>query len=532
MSLKELLYKEKSKLFLYGLGVFLASITNIIFTYGMSYSFKVLDVSSLNEVWPILAISILIMLLPALLQLLSRLLRIRFMTDVLREIRLLAYRKIMRLNIEDFSKEEKEVYQSSLISDINLFEKDFFLAVLNIGYTVFSFSISFLILMRYSWVIGMIAVVTSIAQYVIAKFYENKVRDAQSKTQEQNKKFNTVLANMVSGFRTIKSYASEKLFSYRFGNELESLESIKAQYFRYNKEQEVISHAVSTASSVAIFFISALLMSQNRMHVSDFIMVLNLSGAMIWGMISAISFFNRLKASVDIYNRIVDTEIIDDHKASKPIRHVLISVDHLSVSYGEKEVIKDLSFTLGQNEKLLIHGPSGTGKTTLLNCLAKNLESYEGSIKYDGVALKDIHHDDFLDISAYVRQSHFMFDESIKNNIVMNMEYDEEKFRRVIQQAALEEWLLEVGSDHELIKNGSNISGGQRQRISFARELYSDYDVIFIDEPSASLDDENAKIIYQTIFSLDKTVICVTHRHLEILKPYFDKVISFKEDRI
>ena len=79
--------------------------------------------------------------------------------------------------------------------------------------------------------------------------------------------------------------------------------------------------------------------------------------------------------------------------------------------------------------------------------------------------------------------------------------------------------------------NGSNISGGQRQRVSIARELYSDYGVIFIDEPSASLDDDNAQIIYDTIIGLEQTVICVSHRHLDYLKEHFDHVISFEGDK-
>ncbi len=87
---------------------------------------------------------------------------------------------------------------------------------------------------------------------------------------------------------------------------------------------------------------------------------------------------------------------------------------------------------------------------------------------------------------------------------------------------------LDDKENHQLKQNGSNISGGQRQRISIARELYADADIIFVDEPSASLDDDNAEIIYDTILSLDKTVICVTHRHIDYLKDKFDKVIAFE----
>ena len=81
-----------------------------------------------------------------------------------------------------------------------------------------------------------------------------------------------------------------------------------------------------------------------------------------------------------------------------------------------------------------------------------------------------------------------------------------------------------------LVNNGSNVSGGQRQRISIARELYRECSVLFIDEPSASLDDETASKLYDTLFKLDHTIVLVSHRHLKYLSGRVDRIIQFDSE--
>lgn len=124
-----------------------------------------------------------------------------------------------------------------------------------------------------------------------------------------------------------------------------------------------------------------------------------------------------------------------------------------------------------------------------------------------------------------------MFNDSIKYNIILNMDYDEEKFKQCLVDSALDEWVesLELKENHILEQDGTNISGGQRQRISIARELYHDRDILFVDEPSASLDDLTSIKIYDTLINLDKTIICVTHRHIDYLSSRFNKIISLEK---
>ncbi|HLV50294.1 MAG TPA: ABC transporter ATP-binding protein, partial [Erysipelothrix sp.] len=519
MSLKALLLKNKKSAFLYMLGALLTSGNNLLFTLGLSYAFNIFRVESVNQALQVGLISVGIMMIPTILQVGSRFLRIGFMTDILKEVRLMAYDKIMGMDSESFKLKSKQDYQSQLISDINLFEKDFFLSLLNIIFAVVSTILSVIVLSMISWVIALICVITSIILYLITKVYEKPVRNKRKETQEENKIFNQSVSNLVMGAKTLKHYAQEKMFSKKFNEDVVDLETVKADYFKLNKNQQVISESIAMFSQILTFAIATYLLAIGNLEVPALIIVLNLTGQIVWVMIMAFSFVNRIKSSIDIYNSLVSLPS-NNQEYYQPVSGIDFKVNNLSYAYDMKKVLDDIHLSINKNEKILIHGPSGSGKTTFLNCLSQNLRGYEGSIQMGDSELNTIDHKDFLSHSAYIRQSHFMFEDTIKNNIVLNQPFDKEKFENILKQSALFDWIetLDDKENHVLIQNGSNVSGGQRQRISIARELYAAYDIIFIDEPSASLDDENAEVIYDTILNLDKTVICVTHRHLDYLK--------------
>ena len=175
--------------------------------------------------------------------------------------------------------------------------------------------------------------------------------------------------------------------------------------------------------------------------------------------------------------------------------------------------------------------PSIWLKTTFVNTLSQNSNDYKGHILYDNVSLKDIDHESFVSNVGYVRQEHFIFEDSIKNNIILDKPFDKDKFISVLKQSVLYDWIktLELKESHELLDNGSNISGGQRQRVNIARELYQDKEMIIFDEPSSSLDDYTSSKIYETIRNLDKTVIVISHRHIDYLSESFNQVIDLSK---
>ncbi|HZJ86179.1 MAG TPA: hypothetical protein VFC83_03570, partial [Erysipelotrichaceae bacterium] len=134
MDIKTLFTQNRKQFIFYVIGVLLITPTNIMFTFAMANAFNIFEVTSSLEVIKIVLISVSLGFSPIILQLISRFLRIGFMRDVLVLVRMLAYEKLLSKSPSEFSKGSKESYQSQLVSDINLFENDFFLAILNIIY--------------------------------------------------------------------------------------------------------------------------------------------------------------------------------------------------------------------------------------------------------------------------------------------------------------------------------------------------------------------------------------------------------------
>lgn len=526
--MKALLLKNRKGFILYIMGALITAVNGVMQSIAVAAGFSIYDAKTRQEIiWRIL-ITLVVGLSPIALQYLSRLLRIGFMRDVLSDVRILAYQKVMKIPIEEFGKKDREEYVANLVSDINVFEKDFFLSILNITYSYGSFVIGEFILFFISPTIALIVFFLSLVIFLFTKVYEKPIRGTMKQNQDANARYNGQITNILGGLEVIKLYQVEDRFRPRFYGIVRELEAVKRRSNLLQMTQQNIIVWIGSVSQIGLLLFSTYLLIGGRINLGSLILVFSFTGQMIWSNVNGASMINRLSGSIDIFNRITDQPVWKSGRNPYRLEHA-ITVRDLQFSYGGEEVLCGLDFQIPKGSKTLIHGPSGTGKTTLINCLTQNLTSYEGSILIDETELRTIDFESMLESCGYVRQQHFLFDGSIKDNIVLDQAVDEKKLCDILKSVDLWDWVrgLEQGLGHQLTANGSNISGGQRQRISIARELYHDRDVLFVDEPSASLDDETAEKLYDTLFALDKTLILVSHRHLNYLSRRVDQIIHF-----
>lgn len=227
----------------------------------------------------------------------------------------------------------------------------------------------------------------------------------------------------------------------------------------------------------------------------------------------------------DEINRKNDVDLFYDEEI---IFNESIKFKNLSFSFEENKILNNFSIEIKKGERALIIGESGKGKSTLIDIIAGFYNNYEGDFLIDGVPLKSIVN--WRKKIGYLSQSFFILDDSIKNNIILNDESNEERLIEIIKICQLTELISskKEGLNTVIGERGSLLSGGEKQRIGLARALYRNPEILILDEPTSSLDDNTAENFIESVLKLDKnfTIIMVTHNSK--FQPFFERIIKIK----
>lgn len=203
-----------------------------------------------------------------------------------------------------------------------------------------------------------------------------------------------------------------------------------------------------------------------------------------------------------------------------------LTISHIFYAYprANKNVIDDLSMTIKKGTSIGLIGTSGAGKTTLADIILGLLKPQSGKILLDGIDIEQLGRA-WHNIVGYVPQSIYMVDASVRRNVAFGIEedyIDDEKVWKALEMAQIKNFVEELakGLDTKVGEWGVQLSGGQRQRIAIARALYSDPDIIVLDEATAALDNETENAVMESIEALQKakTLIIVAHRLTTIRK--------------
>ena len=209
--------------------------------------------------------------------------------------------------------------------------------------------------------------------------------------------------------------------------------------------------------------------------------------------------------------------------------------DAVRFGYGSAVVLDGVGFRIEQGGKAAVVGPTGSGKSTLINLLTKFYEPDCGHISIGGIKLSSVSPDIVRQMLSVVDQHTYIFNDSLRNNLnLAGSDYSDQEIRQVLSEAQLDQWYSQLpeGLDTIIGEHGKSVSGGERQRIAIARALLKKAPVWILDEPTANLDTITEKKIVQTIRRVaeKKMVLWVTHR-LEQMD-YFDRILVMEEGRI
>ena len=208
---------------------------------------------------------------------------------------------------------------------------------------------------------------------------------------------------------------------------------------------------------------------------------------------------------------------------------------HVTFSYGDEVILKDVSASFPRNTVVGINGKSGSGKSTLLKLLMRFWKTQQGEITVSGRPVEDINTTDLRDMQGYVTQETHLFHDSIANNLrIAKTDASREEMIEACKKAAVHDFIMTLpqGYDTPVGELGSTLSGGERQRLGLARAFLHDAPMLLLDEPTSNLDSLNEAVILRSIDQArqDKTVVLVSHRASTMALA--DQVYSVENGRV
>ncbi len=236
---------------------------------------------------------------------------------------------------------------------------------------------------------------------------------------------------------------------------------------------------------------------------------------------------------INIYNEIISfSEVSNDNlNTSNPESFESLKFENISFNYQNSTsiIFKNLSFEIFKGDKIVITGSSGSGKTTLIDLIVSLINHTEGQIYYNNVKISNTEHLRNNNLFSYNPQNVFLFNSTLKENILFGLDFDKERFHQVCQSLSLDK-IFGITYDNFVIKDrGLNLSGGQKQRIGLARALYRSSPILILDESTNALDEKSERQILNDLLSIrDLTLICITHN--EINWSLFNKKLNLNND--
>ncbi|MBQ1711531.1 MAG: ABC transporter ATP-binding protein [Treponema sp.] len=212
-----------------------------------------------------------------------------------------------------------------------------------------------------------------------------------------------------------------------------------------------------------------------------------------------------------------------------------ISYQNVSFAYGDKNVLGGINFEVQKGQMLALVGPSGGGKSTIANLLARFWDVKDGSIKIRGTDIRNVPVANLMDNISMVFQRVYLFQDTIFNNIAMGKtNASREEVIEVAKKARCYDFIMKLpdGFDTVIGEGGADLSGGEQQRISIARCMLKDAPIVILDEATASVDADNEHFIQEAISELcrGKTLIVIAHRLNTIRNA--DKILVIKNGQI
>lgn len=363
-----------------------------------------------------------------------------------------------------------------------------------------------------------------------------KVRKLTIKTSETNKKLAHHVNQHITGSKTIKSMSLEKNVLDQCVSYFEDLRNIRLEQFRYSLLFNTILEPISLLFIIIIFLVSY---RNPTFNIATFAAIIYLVQKMFSFIQSIQSKFNGINEALPLINILVgyEKEVEKNREfrgGNKKFRFdKTLEFKKISFEYSEgQNIINSLDISINKGETVGIIGPSGAGKTTIIDLLLRLLRPKNGEILIDGANADEIDKKSWHDNIGYVSQDIFLLNDTIENNIrFYNNSLNRVDITEAAKSANIYDFIETLPEKFQTLvgEQGIQLSGGQRQRVVLARALARKPPILILDEATSALDNESEHKIQEAIKNLrgKLTILIIAHRLSTVM--HSDKILVLKD---
>ncbi len=459
----------------------------------------------------------------------------------IQEIRVGIYEKCLSLPIAFFTNERKGDLMSRMSNDVKEIEFALMVSLEALYFQPLNILLFLVALVVLSAKLTLYILLFLPITALIIGLIGRSLRKKSGRNQELMGKVMTAYEETLGGIRIIKAFNASSWFSEKYKKQDEEYTKNNISVQRRYDLSSPMSETIGLGVSALLLWLGGGMVFRGELDPEFFLTYFAIFSQLIppfKAFSNALYAAQKGIASLDRIKELVTApEIVQDPEtANPPVFNRVIEFKNVGFSYIDgTEVLSDISFHINKGETVALVGPSGAGKTTITDLLARFYDVSTGSIELDGVSIKTMKQDELRKLIGIVNQENILFNDSIRNNILLGkLSANLEEVESALKAAYAHDFVLEMpfGMDSEVGERGGRLSGGQKQRLAIARALLKNPEILILDEATSALDSQSEKAVQLALEKLmrNRTSIIIAHRLSTVT--HADRIIVLDRGKI